>query len=104
MVLLGVHACAPFEEGSPRVDRWVGCLPSGLGVKREDLEKLREVGSQMGYLTTGENFFLLRESGTLVPLLTNAASAPCRPSHAGAGMLHTKSFPRPRGLEGAHHQ
>ena len=28
----------------------------------------------------------------MVPLLTNAGSAPWCPSHAGAGMLHTKFF------------
>ena len=31
----------------------------------------------------------------VVPLLTmKAASSPCHPSHAGAGMLHTKFFPK----------
>ena len=33
------------------------------------------------------------ESGTVVPLLTNAASAPWHSSHAGTGMLCTESFP-----------
>ena len=33
---------------------------------------------------------MLSDSGTLVPLLTSVASAPWHPSHAGAGMLHTK--------------
>ena len=33
------------------------------------------------------------ESGAMVPLLTNAASAPWRPSHAGAGMRPILSFP-----------
>ena len=44
--------------------------------------------------------FLLGESGTVVPLLTSAASAPWCPSHASAGMLHTKSFPRQQSLDG----
>ena len=36
---------------------------------------------------------LVGESGTVVPLLTSAASSPWHPSHAGNGMLHTQSFP-----------
>ena len=32
--------------------------------------------------------YLVGESGTVVPLLPGATSAPWRPSHAGAGMLH----------------
>ena len=35
--------------------------------------------------------FSLSESGTFVLLITSAASAPWCPSHASAGMLHTKS-------------
>ena len=38
--------------------------------------------------------FLVGESETIVLLPTGAASAPGCPSHAGAGMLHTKSRPR----------
>ena len=45
----------------------------------------------------------LDESGTLLLPLTNAASAPWRPSHASSGMLHSKSFPRQWDLQGAHH-
>ena len=45
--------------------------------------------------------FLLSESGTVVCFLTNVACAPWHPPHAGAGMLHTKSFQRQRRLEGA---
>ena len=74
------------------MDTWVGCPPVGLGVKREGSEKLQEVGSQLGYLTAGGNLFLLCESGTVVLLLTTAASAAWRPSHATTGVLHTKSF------------
>ena len=40
------------------------------------------------------NTFDEGESGTVVPLLTGAASTPWCPSHAGVSMLHTKSFPR----------
>ena len=38
--------------------------------------------------------FFPRESGTVVPLLTGAASAPQRPSHAGAGNAPHKVIPR----------
>ena len=52
LVLPGVCMCAPFEEGILHLwNRWVGCPPVGLGVRREGSENLREVGSQLGYLT-----------------------------------------------------
>ena len=38
------------------MDRWVGCPPVTLGVKREGSEKVQAVGSQMGYLTARGNF------------------------------------------------
>ena len=41
--------------------------------------------------------FSVGESGTLVPLLRSAASAPWCLSHA-LGILHNKSFPMQRGL------
>ena len=50
-----------------------------------------------------EKVFLDGESETATPLLTSAASAPWGPSHASGSMLHTKSFPRQRILEGVHH-
>ena len=46
---------------------------------------------------------MLRESGTVVPPLTQAASAPWQPSHAGTGVPRTKSFLRLCRWEGAHH-
>ena len=52
-------------------------------------KRLGGVGSLWGYLTAGGKVFLLCESGTVVLLLTSAASAPWCPSHAGTGMLHT---------------
>ena len=55
------------------MDRWVGCLPVGLGVKRGGSEKVREVDNLLGYLTAGGKSLLLCESGIIVPLLTNAA-------------------------------
>ena len=50
----------------------------------------------------GKNWLSIRESGTAVPLLTSAASAPWRPSHTGASMLDTKSFRTQRSLAGTH--
>ena len=45
--------------------------------------------------TTGGKVVLVRGTGTVVPLLTNTASAPWRPSHAPApAMLHNQPFPR----------
>ena len=75
-MLPGVRTCAPFEEGvPPPLDRRVGCPPVGLGVKRGDSKKLREMGSLLGHLTAG---FLQCDSET------------------------TKSFPRPPAFEGPH--
>ena len=51
----------------------------------------------------GQNAFLVGENGTAVPLLTGAASALWRPFHAGAGVPHAKSLPKPAHLRGAHH-
>ena len=45
---------------------------------------MREAGSRLGHLTGGR-WFLLRESGAVVLLLTSAASPPWRASHTGAG-------------------
>ena len=73
------------------MDRWVSCPPAGSGVRKEGSEKLREVGSQMGSQPGGE-LLVLCESRTVVPLLTTAASAPWRPSRAGAGMLHIRAL------------
>ena len=57
----------------------------------------------MGYLTVGGKSVLLCDSGTVVPLLPGAVSAPRCPSHAGAGILQTKSFSTVK-FEGAHHR
>ena len=46
-------------------------------------------------LSHREKVFFLGESRTVVPLLTNAASAPWRPVHASLGMIRTQSFPWP---------
>jgi hypothetical protein len=95
---VGTSGCTyvfTFRGGNPPlVDRWVDCPPIGLGVKRA-----RDGQPAQLPLTTGENC----DSGTVVLLLTSAASAPWRHSHAGAGTLHTKPFPRLLSLEGAHH-
>ena len=54
-------------------------------------KKTARGGQLLGYLTVRGKLFSLCESGTVVPLLRNAASAPWRPSHTGTSMLHTKS-------------
>ena len=64
---------------------------------------LTKVGSQSVYLTAGGKVLLLPESGAVVPLLISVASAPWPSPNAAARMLHTKSFPRQRSSEGAHH-
>ena len=45
---------------------------------------------------------MVGKSGTVVPLLPSAASAPWRPSHAGAGDASHSVIP-PTVKEGAHH-
>ena len=60
----------------------MGCPPVGLGLRGS--KKLREVGSLFGYLTARGKSLSLCESGTVGPLLANAAVAPGGPSHAGA--------------------
>ena len=69
------YVCA-FWRGNPPL---VSCPPIGLGLKMEGSDKLREEGRQSGYQTAGGKLFLLHESGTVVPLLTSAAS------HMGGG-------------------
>ena len=64
-------AGSPLKTGSNNSKRWAAC-----------------------WATEQRGEIILCESGIIVPLLTSAASAPWRPSHAGAGMLHTKFFPR----------
>ena len=54
----------------------------------------REAGSLLGYLTAGGKSFLLRESGTVVLLLTKCCFCPLLSHAAALTMLHTKSFPR----------
>ena len=88
LVLQRVRTRSPDEEGI--LHSWIGGPPL-----------LQEVGNLLGYLTAGAKPVLLRESGTVVPLLTSAASARWCPPHAGAGMLHIKSSPVK--FEGAHH-
>ena len=84
MVLPGVCMCAPFEEGSLHL--WVGGLVAHL---------LREVGSQMSYLTAGGGgVYCVRGDGCPNP------HKGWSPTHAGAGMLHTKSFPNTADLGG----
>ena len=93
---------------------YVGTLPTRwVGGEEESFKEMRQVGSLLGYLTAGKNCFYCMTAGqlsrysqeqdscpathkrrTVVPLLTSAASAPWRPSHAVVGMLHTKSSPR----------
>ena len=58
-------------------------------------------GGQPAQLPQQGKLFLLSQSATAVVLLTNDASAPRISYHASAGMLHTKSFPRQQGMEGA---
>ena len=81
-----VYIRVRFLRGHSSARGWgPGGPPVGLGVKREVWEKLREVGSQLGYLTPGGILFLLTEKGTVVPLLTSAApsaSLPRRCRHA----------------------
>ena len=58
----------------------VGCPPTGFGGEGGGLKNCETWGPQRGKSCS------LRERETVVPLLTRAASAPWRPSHAGAGM------------------
>ena len=72
----------PFEEGITHL--WLGGLIAHLG--EEGSKRLREVGSLLGYLTSQENSFLLREMGQpsanhkccFCPLV----SLPCQQGHA----------------------
>ena len=66
---------------------WVGGLPPiGLGVKGAGSKNCKRWAACWAPEQPRKIFF------TVVPLLTSAASAPWRPSHAGAGMLHKKCF------------
>ena len=68
-------------------------MPVGTSGCTQWLGSLNELFSLLvpSYRVT---IIVLGESGTLVPLVKSAASAPWRPSPASASMLHTKSFPR----------
>ena len=74
----------------------VGCTPVGLWVRKGGSKKAARGRQPIGLPnpTAEGNLFLLRESGTVVPLLTSAASAPWCPSHAGAGDAPHKVFPK----------
>ena len=54
---------------------------------------VEEITLRVAYPDGWGKLSLLSESGTVVALLTSAASAPLHPSHASAGILNTKSFP-----------
>ena len=70
------------------MDSWVSCPP--VGCEEDGFKRLRDVGSLVDYLTAGKNLFVLRESGTVVPLLRSGACAPLQhPFHAGAGMFYS---------------
>ena len=69
---------------------YLGWLPVGLGVKRA-VQKPARGGQPVGLPNSRGKIFWLGESRTVVPLLTNGASAPWCPSHAVIGILHTKS-------------
>ena len=43
----------------------MGCPPAGLGVRREGSDKLRQVGSLLGYLSAEEIFFFCVRVGLL---------------------------------------
>ena len=62
----------------------VGCPPIELRVNRAGSNKLRGVGACSATPNDRRALLALGESGTLAPLLTTAASARRRPSHAGA--------------------
>ena len=76
-MLPGLHTCSPFEEGI--LQSWIGGLvPHRLG--RGCVQKSARGGQPARLpLTAGENEILPGESGTVVPLLTCAASAPWLP-------------------------
>ena len=46
------------------MDRWVGCPPVGLGLRRAGSKKWQEVGSLLGY-SAGEKFFYCMRVGQL---------------------------------------
>ena len=73
-----------FRGGNPLlVDRWVSCPPVGLGLRRAGSKKTARGGHPVGLPNSRatqqlrKNYFdcVKRESGTVVPLLTSAASA-----------------------------
>jgi len=92
LVLPGVRTCSPLQRESSTRGWGLGGPPIKVRVMRAG----RELGSLLGYLTAGNFHFycVLCESGTVVPLLTTVTTACWRPSHAGAGILHKKSFPK----------
>ena len=103
MVLPGVRMCSPFEEGIlySSIDGSVA-HPSGLG-EEGGFKTLREVGSLLCFpQQLGKINFTWWEWDSC-PATHKCCFCPWRPSHTGASMLHTKSFPRQWCLEGAHH-
>ena len=106
-MLVGTSGCmcaCVFQGGNPPgVGGWVGCPPVGLGMKREGSERLREVGSQMGYFTAGGNYFHCVGVAQLSRYLQMLLLPNGIPTMPGTAMLHTKSFARLWSLEGAHH-
>ena len=79
-----------FEEGI--LHSWMGGLVHPLGWGCRGLVQKNARGAEYARLTptAGDKTFLRGESGTVLSLLTSAASDPWCRSHAGDGMLHTK--------------
>ena len=84
-ICLGVRTCAPFEEGT--LHSWMGGLVVHRWVGGEE-------GKRWATCLAAPNnwgkLFSLGESGTVVPLLTSAASAPC----TGAPESSTHTVPQ----------
>ena len=72
MVLPGECTGSVFEEAV--LHKWPVARPAGWGVQRAGSRDLRGVGSRLGFLTPEGKWRVLWESGTVLPLLTSAAS------------------------------
>ena len=86
--------------------RWMGgwgCPTVGLGAGRAGARKPSEGGSLLGYLTAGGEAFCCERVGRSSRCAQVLLLPPGVPPTPAPGMLHTRSFPRPRGLEAAHH-
>ena len=95
VVLPGVRTCVRFEEGILYVWRGeVGRPPIGLGAKGVGSKTCEKWAARLANSSSRGKLLLLVTMGGLSLRFTSAASAPRRPSHAGAGDASHSVIPK----------